>query len=276
MRVLAGGNYDEPRGVGRKQLPTTMGGTLIHGRITRSGTPDRLSPPEKWCERQGHRPPRLQHRARCHVCCARHRSRSSLPDADPEATSMQETQPRFVTLAVKTAVCHSVTYFVMGALAYNLLHYAAVFKNPCSHMRPMTSPYVLFGPLCRCSAACSLRRFFIRSAGNCSGAGMDALRMAWVLIGVAFWERLQRRRDHWKDIYTRRLRSRPKHAGTWRLFPRRCSSRRLCTGINHPGKKWIGWTLGIHFRDLHCSANPQLSRAKPLDGTVPPPARRFP
>jgi uncharacterized damage-inducible protein DinB len=30
IRVLAGGNYDEPRGVGRKQLPTTMGGALIH------------------------------------------------------------------------------------------------------------------------------------------------------------------------------------------------------------------------------------------------------
>ena len=29
-RALAGGNYDEPRGVGRKQLPTSMGGALIH------------------------------------------------------------------------------------------------------------------------------------------------------------------------------------------------------------------------------------------------------
>jgi len=30
IRGLAGGNYDEPRGVGRKQLPTSMGGALIH------------------------------------------------------------------------------------------------------------------------------------------------------------------------------------------------------------------------------------------------------
>jgi uncharacterized damage-inducible protein DinB len=30
IRRLAGGNYDEPRGVGRKQLPTSMGGALIH------------------------------------------------------------------------------------------------------------------------------------------------------------------------------------------------------------------------------------------------------
>lgn len=30
IRTLAGGNYDEPRGVGRKQLPTSMGGALIH------------------------------------------------------------------------------------------------------------------------------------------------------------------------------------------------------------------------------------------------------
>ena len=30
IRALAAGNYDEPRGVGRKQLPTSMGGALIH------------------------------------------------------------------------------------------------------------------------------------------------------------------------------------------------------------------------------------------------------
>jgi uncharacterized damage-inducible protein DinB len=30
IRALAAGNYDEARGVGRKQLPTSMGGALIH------------------------------------------------------------------------------------------------------------------------------------------------------------------------------------------------------------------------------------------------------
>jgi len=30
IRVLASGDYDAPRGVGRKQLPTTLGGALIH------------------------------------------------------------------------------------------------------------------------------------------------------------------------------------------------------------------------------------------------------
>jgi uncharacterized damage-inducible protein DinB len=30
IRVLATGNYDTPRGVGRKQFPTSLGGALIH------------------------------------------------------------------------------------------------------------------------------------------------------------------------------------------------------------------------------------------------------
>jgi uncharacterized damage-inducible protein DinB len=30
IKVLAAGNYDTPRGVGRKQLPTSLGGALIH------------------------------------------------------------------------------------------------------------------------------------------------------------------------------------------------------------------------------------------------------
>lgn len=36
---------------------------------------------------------------------------------------MQELQPRFVPLAAKTVVCHSVTYMLMGALAFHFLHY---------------------------------------------------------------------------------------------------------------------------------------------------------
>ena len=42
---------------------------------------------------------------------------------------MQDSQPRFLPLAAKTVICHTVTYFVMGALAYNLLHYADLFAT---------------------------------------------------------------------------------------------------------------------------------------------------
>ena len=48
---------------------------------------------------------------------------------------MQDSQPRFVPLAVKTVVCHTVTYFMMGALAFHFLHYAELFNKPGSGLR---------------------------------------------------------------------------------------------------------------------------------------------
>ena len=56
---------------------------------------------------------------------------------------MQDVQPRFVPLAAKTVVCHSITYMVMGALAYHFLHYADFINNPNSGMRPTTSLWLI-------------------------------------------------------------------------------------------------------------------------------------
>jgi hypothetical protein len=45
---------------------------------------------------------------------------------------MQDSQPRFLPLAAKTVVCHTITYFVDGALAYKFLNYADFINNPNS------------------------------------------------------------------------------------------------------------------------------------------------
>ena len=60
---------------------------------------------------------------------------------------MSDVQPRFLPLATKTAVCHTLTYFIMGAFAYNAFHYAELFSQPCSGMRPMSDPLVRAGLL---------------------------------------------------------------------------------------------------------------------------------
>jgi hypothetical protein len=51
-----------------------------------------------------------------------------------------------LTLAAKTVVSHTLTYFVRGALAFHFLHYADFINKPNSGMRPMTSPLVMLGP----------------------------------------------------------------------------------------------------------------------------------
>lgn len=62
---------------------------------------------------------------------------------------MPTSLPSFRTLALKTVVIHTITYFVAGLFAYVLLDYAKAFADPSWHgyMRQTTDPMVMLGPL---------------------------------------------------------------------------------------------------------------------------------
>jgi hypothetical protein len=55
----------------------------------------------------------------------------------------------FVTLAIKTVTVHTVTYFLMGLLAFTLLDYRHWFAEPSMKalMRQTDDPWVMAGPL---------------------------------------------------------------------------------------------------------------------------------
>lgn len=55
----------------------------------------------------------------------------------------------FVPLALKTIAVHTITYFIVGALASATLSYQARFAEPilASYMRQFDSPWLLIGPL---------------------------------------------------------------------------------------------------------------------------------
>jgi hypothetical protein len=57
--------------------------------------------------------------------------------------------PSFARLAITTIVVHTVTYFVVGVLAFWLLDYAALYAEPglAGTMRPTTDPLIMAGPL---------------------------------------------------------------------------------------------------------------------------------
>jgi len=62
---------------------------------------------------------------------------------------VSEERPRFARLAVATIVVHTVTYFVVGLLAFLLLDYAELYARPdlAGTMRPTTDRIVMAGPL---------------------------------------------------------------------------------------------------------------------------------
>ena len=62
---------------------------------------------------------------------------------------MNDKEPTFWAIALKTIVVHTVTYFVMGLLASTLLDYGGRFEDPTLGllMRQIDSPWVMAGPL---------------------------------------------------------------------------------------------------------------------------------
>jgi hypothetical protein len=97
---------------------------------------------------------------------------------------MPESSPRFLPLAAKTAVCHTITYLCMGALAYHFLHYAEMIARPCSGMRPTTDPMVRAGILFQPVRGLLFASVFFPFRERLFGHKQGWLVMGWMLIGL--------------------------------------------------------------------------------------------
>ncbi len=97
---------------------------------------------------------------------------------------MQEQQPRFFVLAIKTVICHTITYMLMGGLAYHFFHYADLFNNPCSGMRPATSLWVIFGGPLQIFRGVLFASLFYLFRERLFGRANGWLLMAWMLVGI--------------------------------------------------------------------------------------------
>jgi len=175
---------------------------------------------------------------------------------------MQDSQPRFLPLAAKTVACHSITYMIMGALAYHFLHYAEFISNPCSGMRPITSLWMILGVPLQVFRGVLFASVFYFFREQLFGRKNGWLLMAWLLIGVGilgtfaapagslegfiytttpFWMQVR----GYLEIVTQAL----------------LLSALLCYWVNHSGKKWLNWTLGIAY--VICAGLPLLSLVAP-------------
>jgi hypothetical protein len=97
---------------------------------------------------------------------------------------MEDSQVRFVPLAAKTVVCHTITYFLMGLLAYHFLHYQEFIDNPCSGMRPITSLWVILGAPLQIFRGVLFASVFYGFRAQLFGRKNGWLLMAWMLIGI--------------------------------------------------------------------------------------------
>ncbi|MGA8087008.1 MAG: hypothetical protein WCA10_06865 [Terracidiphilus sp.] len=175
---------------------------------------------------------------------------------------MQDSQPRFLPLAAKTVACHSITYMIMGALAYHFLHYADFINNPCSGMRPVTSLWLILGVPLQVLRGVLFASVFYLFRDRLFGRKNGWLTMAWLLIGIGilgtfaapagslegfiytttpFWMQVR----GYLEIVTQAV----------------LLSVLLCYWVNNSGKRWLNWTLGIAY--VICVGLPLLSLVAP-------------
>jgi len=161
---------------------------------------------------------------------------------------MDSAQPRFLSLAAKTIVCHTITYIIMGFLAAYFLNYAAVLSHPNSLMRPMTDPWVMAGPLFQPLRGLIFALVFYPLREILFGKKCGWLIMAWMLIALGILSTFGAVSGSIEGMIYTVVPIRFQLRGWLEIVPQALLlSALLCYWVNHPAKKWLSWLLGIVF-----------------------------
>jgi hypothetical protein len=175
---------------------------------------------------------------------------------------MQDSQPRFLPLAAKTVACHSITYMIMGALAYHFLHYADFINNPCSGMRPITSLWMILGVPLQVFRGVLFASVFYFFREQLFGRKNGWLLMAWLLIGVGILGTFAAPAGSLEGfIYTTTPVWMQVRGYLEIVTQALLLSALLCYWVNHAEKKWMNWTLSVAY--VICAGLPLLSLVAP-------------
>jgi hypothetical protein len=161
---------------------------------------------------------------------------------------MENPKPGFVGLAVKTMICHTLTYLVMGALAAYFLNYGAALARPDSGMRHMDDPWVMAGPLFQPvrGLVFALVFYFLRPC--LFGRKNGWMVMSWMLIALGILGTFGPASGSLEAMIYTTVPIRGQLRGWVEVVPQAILlSALLCYWVNHPEKKWLNWLLGILF-----------------------------
>ncbi|MBZ5683365.1 MAG: hypothetical protein LAO24_25070 [Acidobacteriia bacterium] len=156
--------------------------------------------------------------------------------------------PRFLPLAAKTMVCHTLTYFLMGALAAHFLHYAELLARPDSGMRHITDPWVMAGPLFQPLRGLVFALVFYPLRDSLFGKKNGWLLMGWILIALGILSTFGPASGSIEGMIYTPAPIRFQLRGWLEVIPQALLlSALLCYWVNHSEKKWLNWLLGTLF-----------------------------
>ena len=154
------------------------------------------------------------------------------------------------SLTVKAVIVHTITYFIAGALAYTLGDYETTFSQPplSYFMRPTSDPWVMAGPLFQpvrggifALAFYPLRKVLFAKRGGW-------LTLWWLLFALGVLSTFGPGPGSVEGLIYTTIPPLGQMLGLWEvLLQSFLLSIVLFYWVNHPGKQWLGWTLGIAF-----------------------------
>jgi hypothetical protein len=161
---------------------------------------------------------------------------------------MQDSQPRFLPLAARAVVCHTITYFLMGVFAFHFFHYADSINNPNSGMRPTTSLWVILGAPLQLFRGILFAAVFYPFREKLFGNRNGWILMAWMLIGIGILGMFAAPAGSLEGFIYTTIPFLMQVRGYVEIVTQALLlSALLCYWVNHSEKKWLNWVLGIPY-----------------------------
>jgi hypothetical protein len=172
----------------------------------------------------------------------------------PSIADQQERhRVRLSTLTLKTVVVHTITYFLAGILALTLGDYARTFSEPpLSHlMRPTSDPWVMAGPLFQPMRGVIFALAFYPMRSVLFGERKGWLTLWWLLLALGVLSTFGPAPGSVEGLIYTLIPPLSQILGLWEvLLQSLLFSVVLFHWVNHPGERWLDWTLGIAFAIL--------------------------
>jgi hypothetical protein len=153
-------------------------------------------------------------------------------------------------LTLKTVIVHTITYFIAGVLAYKLGGYERSFSQPplSYFMRPTSDPLVTAGPLFQPirGVIFASALYPLRSVLFAERRGW--LMLWWLLLALGVFSTFGPSPGSVEGLIYTTIPPLAQIFGLWEVFLQSLLfSVVLFYWVNHSGKRWLNWTLGVVF-----------------------------
>jgi len=163
---------------------------------------------------------------------------------------MQNGPQNFVPLTLKTVVVHTVTYFVVGLLAFVLLGYGQRFAEPplSAYMLQTDDRWVMAGPLFQPLRGILFASVFYFLREQLFGHRHGWLLMWWLLVVLGIFSTFGPAPGSLEGmIYTRLSWQNHVFGLPEGVVQALLLSVLLFYWMRHPEKRWLSWLLGVLF-----------------------------